>query len=181
VEKYKNKIGFLVILILLGLLILFEILFAEILTPQFLKLTKGTGLLDMTTFYNPEQAFEMIENYGPGGRAFYNLIQIVDFFFPIVYTLFFMSLTAYLLKLNNLIQSRWRFLVFIPLIAGLCDWLENIGIFMMLRMYPRDFGTIAQITNISCILKFGGIGISILMILLFFIQRITSIALKNAE
>jgi len=161
-------------LLLFIFVVLFELLFMRVLTPRFLEITNGMELLDMTTFYAPEQAFEMIENYGPEGRAYYNYIQMVDFFFPIVYSLFFTFLIAKLMMLNNLFQPRWRFLAFVPLIAGICDWLENIGIFAMLRIYPRDFRIIAVLTNMVCVLKFGFILLSIVIIIVF-----TMIAYQN--
>jgi len=151
-----------IILILFGLLLFFEVLFLGILGPRFLELSQGTELLDMTTFYSPEQAYDMIDNYGPGGRAYYNHIQLADLFFPIVYSLLFISLIAFFLGKINKISSNWRYLLLAPVVGGVSDWLENLGIFSMLRIYPQQFDAIARMTNIACIVKFAGLSLSIL-------------------
>ncbi len=160
-----------IIIALFALLVLFEVLFMQILGPRFLELSNGTNLLDMTTFYSADQAYEMIENYGPDGRAFYNYVQLADLFFPVVYTLFFAALLTYLLKRRNLLETRWRRLALFPLLAGLCDWLENAGIFTMLHLYPARMDTVATFTNLFCMVKFGGIGLSLLVIIVIAARR----------
>jgi len=152
------------LLLFFVILILFELLFMKVLTPRFLEFSGGVQLLDTTLFYSPEQAQTMVADYGSAGRSYYNYIQLADLFFPVVYALLLALSITKLISSNNLRQSHWRWVALIPLIAGVCDWLENIGIFTMLRLYPRDFGIVATITNLACILKFGGIGLSILMI-----------------
>ena len=155
----------LTILLFFVLVILFEIVFTVFLGPRFLEITNEIGLLDMTTFYSAEQAYEMMGQYGPDGRDYYNYIQIIDFFFPVAYALFFALLITYLLQRRNWLETRWRWLTLIPLVAGFCDWLENTGIFIMLRRYPASFDIVAQMTNIFCVLKFGLIGLSMLVVL----------------
>jgi hypothetical protein len=140
-------------------------MFTVFLGPRFLEMTNKTDLLDMTTFYSAEQAYEMVGQYGPDGRDYYNYIQIVDFFFPAAYALFFALLITYLLQWRNWLETPWRQLALIPLVAGLCDWLENAGIFIMLRRYPAPFDIVAQMTNIFCVLKFALIGSSMLVVL----------------
>ncbi len=162
INKYARP---LTILLFFVLVILFEIVFTVFLGPSFLEITNETDLLDMTMFYSAEQAYEMVGQYGPDGRDYYNYIQIVDFFFPVVYALFFALLITYLLQRRNWLETHWRRLALIPLVAGLCDWLENAGIFIMLRRYPVSFDIAAQMTNMVCILKFGLIGLSMLVVL----------------
>jgi len=162
-NKYARP---LTILLFFVLVILFEIVFTVFLGPRFLEITNETDLLDMTTFYSAEQAYEIIGQYGTEGRDYYNYIQIVDFFFPAAYALFFALLITYLLQRRNWLETPWCRLALIPLVAGLCDWLENTGIFIMLRRYPASFDIVAQMTNMVCILKFGLIGLSMLVVLI---------------
>ena len=161
-NKYARP---LTILLFFVLVILFEIVFMVFLGPRFLEMTNETDLLDMTTFYSAEQAYEMVGQYGPDGRDYYNYIQIVDFFFPAAYAFFFALLITYLLQRRNWLETPWRRLALMPLVAGLCDWLENAGIFIMLRRYPASFDIVAQMTNIFCVLKFALIGLSMLVAL----------------
>ncbi len=144
---------------------MFEILFQGILGPRFLELSNGTELLDMTPLYTPDQAYKMIDQYGSAGRAFYNYIQLADLFFPIVYSLLLTSILFRFFSAVEIVKSQIYSMIYLPLLAGLCDWLENLGIFMMLRIYPQRLDWIASLTNLACLLKFSGIGLSIALIL----------------
>lgn len=52
-------------------------------------------------------------------------------------------------KTNNKIHA----LCLVPILRGIFDYLENIGIIVMLSIYPKFFSNIANITNIFSILK----------------------------
>jgi len=157
------------ILSLAVLMIFFEILFKSVLGPRFLELSNGTPPLDMTVGYSPEEAYQILGQYGQAGRDFYNYFQLADFFFPIVYSLLLMVLIFRLVSANNLSQSPLRWLIYLPLAAGFCDWLENLGIFTMLRFYPQRSDIIAIMTNLACVVKFSGIILSMILVLVLFI------------
>lgn len=83
--------------VLFGLVALFEMLFLLVLGPQFSEITNDTALLDMKVGYSYGEVCRMLANYTPAGRAFYHYIQLADFFFPVVYTLFFIATIVSLL------------------------------------------------------------------------------------
>ena len=111
----------------------------------------------------------MLSVLGVDGRAFY-LTRIIplDFVFPFSYMLCWGGWIAFLVKQAT--KMKWcKYLIFIPCFAMLFDWLENVGIIVMLRNYP-DFSLLAvNLASISGMLKmvliFCSVGtISILLI-----------------
>ena len=110
--------------------------------------------LDLMFFYRPDQAFAMIEKYGPAGRDIYMKIELTaDIIYPIIYTLFYGLLLSWLFqrgfrpdspmqKYNVVIVGAWFF-----------DLLENIGIVSMLSMYPAQPSALAWLTMIFGSLK----------------------------
>ena len=162
------------VLIFLALVILFELFFSVLLIPAFENRTGGEALLDMSFGFGAEQAYEMVGNYGVEGRRYYHTIQLVDLLFPVSYTLLLLSLIGYLAKRRNRDRlllcpvSRWLFL---PLLAGICDLLENAGIFAMLRIYPDPFPVVARMTSIFGVFKFSAIAVSIGIVLVLLIFR----------
>ena len=162
------------VLIFLALVIFFELLFSVLLIPAFENRTGGEALLDMSFGFSPEQAYEMVSNYGVEGRRYYHTIQLVDLAFPVSYTLLLVSLIGYLAKRRNRDRllawpvPRW---IFLPLLASGCDLLENAGIFAMLRIYPDPFPVVARMTSLFGVLKFSAITASIGLVLALLVSR----------
>jgi hypothetical protein len=112
--------------------------------------------LDLMFFYRPDQAFAMIEKYGPAARDIYLKIEITaDIIYPIIYTLFYGLLLSWLFqrgfkpdspmqKYNAVIVGAWFF-----------DLLENIGIVSMLSTYPSQIDALAWLTMIFGSLKWA--------------------------
>jgi hypothetical protein len=64
----------------------------------------------------------------------------------------------------------------LPLVAGLFDYAENIGIFTMLRAYPDFSTTIAQWTNyftiVKSILSSASFILLLILLAIFLVRRI---------
>lgn len=118
--------------------------------------------------YTHAQAYKALSEYNAETRKYYSYMQVMDLFFPLIYALLLSalltSLTYRLFPDRNLIH----YVNIMPFLAALFDYLENIGIFVMIRRFPESFQTIAWITNKMSLFKFGltGIAFSIWFILL---------------
>lgn len=121
-----------------------------------LDITGGVGLLDMKMLYTPEQAYAHLAAMGDSGRAF-DLTHIVplDLVFPLMYTLFSAVTITWLLHRWLPVESRWHRLNVVPLIGGLGDYLENLGIIAMLLAWPQQIPAVAWFTMIACFFKFA--------------------------
>lgn len=136
---------------------------------QLKAITGGVGILDMIPGYLPRQAYALFAALGEQGRAF-DLHYIVpqDFVFPALYSIFYVITTTYLFRKAFAENHPLHKLIPLTLLGGLADYCENICIVIMLLNYPTQLPAVAKIANVFTLAKFGGSGISLLMLLLGF-------------
>lgn len=122
---------------------------------ELMAITGGVGLLDMEILYTPDQAYAHLAAMGEAGRAF-DLTHIVplDMLLPFFYALSFSLVITWLLHRWLPEESRWYRLNIIPIIGGICDYLENIGIITMLLAWPAQLPDIARFTMAAGFFKF---------------------------
>lgn len=142
----------------LGLFILTNIVYTFMLTvtiPKTMGFSNGMKLLDMMpTGYSFNYVSELFNSLGENGRLIYLTNQIpVDMIYPLLFGLSYCLLLGYFLKKLNKLNSPYNYLCLIPIIAGIADYLENIGIITMLKNYPELKETTVYTTNIFSVIK----------------------------
>lgn len=143
---------------LILLLAFLDVLFNAVILPRtqasLEAASGGVGPIDLKLFYTPEQVNSMIAAYGDAGRAAYRTFEMTgDIVYPIVYTLFFGLLLSWLLQRAFASNSRGRLLNIVPVGAWFFDLLENIGIVLMLSLYPATSTLLAQATALFTLVK----------------------------
>jgi len=123
--------------------------------PKTMMFSNGMKLLDMMpTGYDSEYVNSLFETLGVNGREVYLYNQIpVDMIYPFLFGISYCLLIAYLLKKLNKLNSIFFYLCFLPIIAGIADYLENFGIINMLNNYPNLSQTSMDVTNVFSIVK----------------------------
>lgn len=123
--------------------------------PKTMEFSDGMKLLDMMpTGYNSEYIQTLFSTLGEDGRGVYLFNQIpVDMIYPFLFGISYCLLIAYFLKKLNKFNSLFFYLCLLPVIAGLVDYLENIGIIIMLNNYPNLSQISMTTTNIFSIVK----------------------------
>jgi len=142
----------------LGLFILTNLVYTFMLTvtiPKTMEFANGMKLLDMMpTGYDLNYVSELLTSLGENGRLTYLTNQIpVDMIYPLLFGLSYCLILGYFLKKLNKLNSPYIYLCVIPIIAGIADYLENIGIITMLINFPDLTKTIVNTTNIFSIIK----------------------------
>lgn len=142
----------------LGLFILTNVIYLFMLTvtiPKTMEFSNGMKLLDvMPTGYDLNYVNELFNSLGENGRETYLTSQIpVDMIYPLLFGLTYCLLLGYFLKKLNKLNSPYLYLCILPVIAGISDYLENIGIITMLNSYPNFTQFLVSTTNISSIIK----------------------------
>jgi hypothetical protein len=150
----KNTLGKKV----LGLFILTNVVYLFMLLvtiPKTMEFSNGMKLLDMLpTGYNQDYVNELFRTLGQNGREIYLTNQIpVDMIYPLLFGLTYSLLLAYFLKKLNKLKSPFTYLCLLPIIAGIADYLENIGIITMLKSYPNFTETTVNATNTFSVVK----------------------------
>jgi hypothetical protein len=122
--------------------------------------------LDLMFFYTPDQAFAMIEKYGPAGRDLYTKIELTaDIIYPVIYTLFYGLLLSWLFQRGFKPDSPMQRYNVVIVGAWFFDLLENIGIVSMLSMYPSQPAALAWLTMIFGSLKWVAFLVTLALVL----------------
>ena len=140
------------------LFLLTNIVYAVMLTvtiPKTMTFSNGLKLLDMMPLgYDLEYINMLFETLGENGRQVYLTNQLpVDMIYPFLFGISYCLLIGYFLKKLNKLDSFFFYLCFLPLIAGIADYAENIGIFTMLYNFPDLSPFTAKVTNVFSVVK----------------------------
>lgn len=143
---------------ILGLFVLTNLVYAIMLTitiPKVMSYAGGMKLLDMMpTGYSASYVYALLNVLGTAGRKAYLFQQLpIDMIYPFLFGITYCLLYAFILKKLNNQDSILFYLCFIPIFAGMFDYLENFGIIILLKSYPNDMTTVAQITSVFSVLK----------------------------
>ncbi|MFT5435533.1 MAG: hypothetical protein ACI840_000166 [Ulvibacter sp.] len=143
---------------ILGLFILTNVVYLFMLFVTISKtmgFSNGMKLLDMLpSGYNRDYVNLLFRTLGENGREIYLTNQLpVDMIYPLLFGLTYSLLLAYFLKKLNKLKSPFTYLCLLPIIAGISDYLENIGIITMLNSYPDLTETTVNATNTFSIIK----------------------------
>lgn len=144
--------------------------------PKTVAYSGGMKLLDMMPQgYNSEYVNELFRKLGTEGRHVYLFNQIpVDMVYPLLFAITYSLLIAYFLKKLDKLNTSYFFLCLIPIIAGLADYIENIGIVTMLNNYPDLSVVHISTTNIFSLTK----SISTTLFFIVLIVIITLVGIK---
>ena len=142
----------------LALFILTNLVYTFMLTvtiPKTMEFSNGMKLLDMMpTGYDFNYVSELFSALGEDGRLTYLTKQIpVDMVYPLLFGLSYCLLMGYFLKKLNKLKSPYTYLCLLPIIAGIADYLENLGIITMLKNYPELNETAVYTTNVFTLIK----------------------------
>jgi hypothetical protein len=165
------------ILILFILSIAVYVLMLTVTIPEVMSYSGGMKLLDMMPAgYDHAYVNKLLSALGEMGRHAYLFHQIpVDMVYPFLFAVSNCLILAYFLHKMNKLDSLLFFFCFLPLLVGLFDYLENIGIITMLKTFPDNPPLLSQTTNAFSVLKSG------FTTLYFIILIITVIAFGSSK
>ncbi len=104
--------------------------------------------------YSLEYATTLLAAIGESGRQIYLTRQLpLDFVYPGLVAVTYTLLLIWLFKQGFAAKSPIFYLAFVATFAGFFDYLENIGIILMLRSYPDLSATTVAFASINTILK----------------------------
>jgi hypothetical protein len=144
--------------------------------PKVMLFSGGMKLPDMMpTGYNPEYMNSLLNQLGQEGRNAYLFHQIpVDMVYPLLFAISWSLVLAWFLKKLNKHNTQLIYLSILPVLAGLFDYLENIGMIIILNTCPGNSNILSQVTNVFTILKslFSTLFfISLIIVLFTFVYR----------
>jgi hypothetical protein len=114
----------------------------------------------------PDELYSSFEGYGEQGRTVYALgTATIDMAFPVVSALFQGILITTLVRRAFPSKPGWQRLNLSPSGAALLDVTENLGLLLLLLVYPGTITAVAAVTAVVTVLKWTMVGISFMTIL----------------
>lgn len=124
--------------------------------------------------YTADDAYNSLNDFGPGGRELYFWGEVVDLVFPVTYGLFFALGIIYAFRRLFGRGNGAQLLALVALAGWLADWLENISIFLTMSVYPSKSPGLGQFLSfdspikwlldiIALTLAITGLGLSLIM------------------
>lgn len=132
------------------------VLFIAVVLPNVSAYTEevvgGLGSPDTSFFYSGADLYRIAESYGEDGRSNYVLLRwTFDVVWPLVYLFFLFSLSV---QLSKSFRSNWlKQIHWIPILATVFDFLENIFITIVMVMFPVKILWLGNIAAISTLAK----------------------------
>lgn len=124
-------------------------------SPYFTKKANGNPYMETKLGYQPEDLFELAENYGEEGRKLYTKSAFtIDFLTPLLSCNFLVSLGLYLSgKFEG--GEKFRLPIFLLGLAGcISDWTENVLMVSILQTYPKKHKALAVAARIATSVKY---------------------------
>jgi hypothetical protein len=139
--------------------------------PGVRQYANGNNLFDMMPGgYSADYALHLLTLLGEEGRSAYLHNQLpVDMIYPFLFGLCYSLLLAYFLNKLNRLETRLFYVTWLPILAGLFDYLENISIIFMLLRYPSFSPHLASLASVFTVIKSVLSTLSFLMLVVLLI------------
>ncbi|NOT03933.1 MAG: hypothetical protein HOP27_04970 [Anaerolineales bacterium] len=123
--------------------------------PLVLKSAPDMKLFDVSPAgYTTEYAISLLNAIGPEGRNLYQSLQLpLDFIYPGLFIVSYPLLFAWLLKKNHDLQSKVYYVLYLPILAGLFDYVENVLVVLMLKTYPDLDASLVAVASFATVTK----------------------------
>jgi len=130
-----------------------------------------TESIDTSILYSVEDLYSIIDGYSRQVRLAYIYQRFTfDLIWPIVYGLFIVVTTLYLLIKINL--KRLNRLIYFPLAAVIFDFLENISVSILMFIYPFRINALAMLASIFTTIKWVTLSYSFIQIIMLLVVLI---------
>jgi hypothetical protein len=155
-----------------ALLSLLFMLLAVVLFAQFdrARPTGTPGIVALELAFSAQAFGNIALQWGAEAvRAYRTATLLVDYWFPLAYSLFLASLMALLSSQAG--KARWSNWVALPFIAALLDWVENTAHLVLLRDPTHLSGTLVLVASMAAALKWSLVAVSVVVILHLIVAR----------
>ena len=164
---FQQKISQKKVLILSGISCLLITVFFIILGTS-INPGNAPGVVDLQLSFSKDSFSNIINQWGPEITQFFKFCLWIDFLYAFLYALFLSSLIAYLsLKLNKKLSKTDQFFFFLPIIAGINDWIENSLHLIVLRDMKDFSENLIFAASVFASVKWSLVLLSILFILYY--------------
>lgn len=132
--------------------------------------------------YTVEYAISLLNAIGPEGRNLYLSLQLpLDFVYPGLFIVSYSLLFAWLLDKNYDLRSKIYYALYLPIFAGLFDYLENVLVILMLKTYPDLSAGLVFAASFATVTKSVLSSIFFTLLLVCILQAVWNVVFKKAR
>lgn len=163
----KNSSGKLVLVLFLLTMTIYSLMIVYSI-PAVISLAPDLVLFDLSPAgYSYQNAMELLSALGPEGRSIYLTRQLpLDFIYPGLFAITYSLLLTWLFLKSKETKSKIFYFTLVPILAGLCDYIENVFIIVMINSFPELSSNIVGIASLFTIMKSIFTSIFFILILL---------------
>lgn len=123
--------------------------------PKVMEYSGGLKLLDMMPLgYDAEYVNQLMTALGDEGRSAYLYRQIpFDMAYPGLFAITWCLIFAFVLKKTGKLDTPLFYFSYLPIIAGLADYLENISVITIIKTWSETSGSIYSMASIFSLTK----------------------------
>lgn len=135
--------------------------------PQTTAFANGMSILDLKPLgYDLNYVNQLFAQLGDAGRMYYHKTQLaVDFIYPLLFIVCYTALAIYTTVRLKKAYKPFKWLYWLPLVAGLSDYAENLFIHHMLNTYPKINPTTVTLSSIASVVKSSTTSIYFILII----------------
>lgn len=172
-----SRTGWLLLIVVLQLLFVYAFhgLFSFS-VDKISALSNGMGIPDAQMFYTSPQLQNMFRLYGPEGREMYLRLQWIDMVYPLIYSTLLASLLYLVYK-----KTRLENMVFVPFVAALFDYAENILLRISILSFPNMQDGVVSIAGTVTFIKWLLVFFAFFLLLFGFIWRVAHHRFKKKQ
>lgn len=123
----------------------------------------SSEVLDIQFGYTPETAMRILSNMGEYGRSLARYTILADMVYPLVYGLLFLILLYRFMP--RLPVAFLEYVIYaLPVMAVICDWLENIWEWRMMTHFPDNVMTLAPMGSVFTTIKWYAVLASLVVL-----------------
>ncbi len=132
--------------------------------------------------YTKEYAVSLLNAIGAEGRDLYLSLQLpLDFVYPGLFIISYSLMLAWLLGKNYDLRSKVYYALYLPIFAGLFDYLENVFIILMVKTYPDLSAGLVSAASFATIAKSILSSVFFTLLLLSIAQTLWRSVFKRAD
>lgn len=148
---------------------------------RFKTMTNGTDMIELPNMVS-QDLYAIAQSYPAEALRFYQqVLQPLDIVYPATLGLFLVLLLATLTVRIFPSTSRYRYLPLLGLLPTVADWLENIGVFFILRTVDTPQPIFAVWTKTFIVVKMATSTVILLALALLIIWIIRTIAQRRQQ
>jgi len=168
--NHKESVIFIGILFLVNMA-LFYLPDFPMSAPTITRSAPELQIPDIMVFYTPGQLYNFLAQIEASGReAFRGMHLTLDMVFPLIYSLFFFSLTRLLMALTSARNKAFSFSIFS---AAVFDLAENLTLNIITASYPQILEGLSRLAQVFTLIKFALILFSVTIIIFYIIKFFT--------